>query len=181
MDVNGFREAQSPFFFTQPPQTLVETRVKSVAVATKTTAPTGDNRYPGYAAMMSDGRIATDYRPTCSQNLAAGTQYPSRLWMQHNAEEIIALSRDRLAKESGAGSSYDASIELDPIGYAVCDSAQCGYIPSTNPYGLGIERKDKAAPLFGTWAASSPSYGKKDPQKLTTFYEGGRNTVRGVF
>ena len=58
MDVNGFREAQSPFFFTQPPQTLVETRVKSVAVATKTTAPTGDNRYPGYAAMMSDGPSA---------------------------------------------------------------------------------------------------------------------------
>jgi hypothetical protein len=131
--------------------------------------------------MMSDGRISTDYLPTCSKNLPAGTQYPSRLWMQHNAEEIIALSRDRLAKETGAGSSYDASIELDPIGYAVCDAGGCGYVPSTNPYGLGIERKDKAAPLFGTWAASSPSYGKKDPQMLTTFYEGGRNTVRGVF
>jgi len=181
MDINGFREAQSPYFFTQPPQTLIETQTKSVNVTSKTTAPAPDNRYPGYAAMMEDGRLTTDYRPHCYENLPTGTQYPSRLWLQRNANTIISLSRERLAKQSGAGKSYDASIELDPIGYAVCDIAGCGYVPSRNPRGLGIERKDKAAPLFGTWAASSPSYGKKDPQMLTTVYQGGRNTPRGIF
>lgn len=181
MDVNGFREAQSPFFFTQPPETLIETQVKSVNVATRNTVPTPDNRYPGYAAMMQDGRLITDYRPNCSQNVPTGTQYPSRLWLQRNANTIISLSRDRLEKQTGAGMTYDASIELDPIAYVVCESGNCGYIPSTNPHGLGIERKDRAAPLFGTWSKSSPAYGKKDPQMLTTFYEGGRNTVRGIF
>ena len=181
MDINGFREAQSPFFFTQPPEILIETQVKSVNVATKSTAPTPDNRYPGYASIMEDGRLLTDYRTNCSQNLPTGTQYPSRLWLQHNANTIIALSRDRLAKETGAGKSYDASIELPPIGYVMCDIAGCGYIPSRNPRGLGIERKDRAAPLFGTWAQSSPVYAKKDPLMLTKNYEGGRNTPRGFF
>ena len=113
MDVNGFREAQSPFFFTQPPQILIENQVKSVDLPSKTTTPTPDNRYRGYAAIMSDARLVTDYRPRCAQNLPTGTQYPSRLWLQHNAESIITLSRDRLSRETGAGSSYDASIELE--------------------------------------------------------------------
>ena len=180
MDANGFRKAQEPYFFSDPSNIQIENQAKAIEVASKTSLPSSDNRYPGFAAQMNDGRIITDYRPNCSLNMPTGTQFATRRWLQTNAETIISLSRERQAAASGAGKSYDASIELDPIGYVICDEAMCGYTPSGNPFGIGIERMDKAAPLFGTFTRSYP-VSKHDEPQLTSFYEGGRNSIRGQF
>ena len=179
MDANGFRKGQMPDFFTTQPEYSIEYQVKKVVVPTKVSAPTPDNRYPGYSAIMNDGRIITDYRPRCSQNIPAGSQYATRRWLQKNSDTIINLSRNRQADMAGAGMGYDSSIEMPAAAYVTCDEAECGYVNS-NPHGLGIERKDKAAPLFGTFAQSYP-ISKKDTPLLTNFYEGGRNSVRGKF
>jgi hypothetical protein len=176
MDLNDFRLPQSPFFFTQPPTYLVETKVKSVAVPKKNTAPTPDNRFPGWAAPMEDARLVTDYRAHCEKNLPTGTQFASRKWMQANAEQIISLSRKRQAELT----AYDSSTEMPPASYVRCDVADCGYTPNAEQ-GVGVERKDMAAPLFGTFSPSYPSWSRPAAPKLTSVYEGGRNTPRGSF
>jgi hypothetical protein len=179
MDANGFRKGQAPDFFSHPTDYSVETRVKNLEAPSKNTAPTPDNRYAGFAAQMNDGRIITDYRPHCDQNIATGSQFASRQWLQHNANQIIRLSRDRQASAAGAGMGYDSTIEVPPIGYVMCDESDCGYV-GANPRGIGIERRDRAAPLFGTFAQSRP-VARKDSPQLTTLYEGGRNSVRGLY
>lgn len=179
MDINGFREPQSPWFFTQPSEYLVETHVKKNEAPIKNTQPTPDNRYPQIAAQMDDGRLVTDYRPNCSKNVAAGQQFATRKWMQKNGSELIHLSRKRQAEATGAGTVYDSRIEAAPLAYVMCDQSDCGLIAGT-PGGIGIERKDKAPKLFGTFAASVPGEVRDSPM-LTKVYEGGRNTVRGRF
>jgi hypothetical protein len=180
MDINDFRLAQSPFFFSQPPTYLVESKAKSVTVPKKSMTPAPDNRFPGWAAPMEDGRLVTDYRTHCAVNIPTGTQFATRKWMQQNASEIISKSRARQAELTGAGMSYDSSTEMPANAYVKCDPADCGYVPNAEE-GVGVERKDMAAPLFGTFAPSYPSWSKPAAPSLTKFYEGGRNTPRGVF
>ena len=180
MDVNDFRLAQSPFFFTQPPTILIEGPAKSVAVPSKSTAPTLDNRYPGWAAPMDDGRLVTDYRSHCAVNIPTGSQFATRGWMQKHGSEIISLSRKRQAELTGAGRRYDSSTLLPAAAYVTCDPADCAYLPNAER-GLGVERKDMAAPLFGTFAPSYPSWTRPTVPPITTVYEGGRNTPRGHF
>jgi len=180
MDINGFREPQSAWFFTQPSEYLIETRVKSLEIPAKNTAPTPDNRYPERAAQMNDGRLVTDYRPRCSKNIPTGSQLATRIWMQKNAESIINISRKRNAEASGAGRSYDPSIELPPEKIVSCDSVDCSYTQAY-PEGVGIVRSEYVPPLFGTFAKSEPFMGVTDIPTMTTHEEGGRNTVRGRF
>lgn len=178
MDVNGFREPQSPWFFTQPPEYLVETRAKAADTPSKSTPPTPDNRYPGYAAPMQDARIFTDYRPNCATNIPTGQQYAARQWLQNNATQIIGISRTRQATQAGAGRSYDARIEAPPRAYVKCDTAQCTYMKGS-PDGIGVVRKEAVPSLFGTFAESAPFMGKREDPGVTTYEEGGRNTRRG--
>ena len=181
MDVNDFRLSQSPFFFTQPPQILIEAKAKSVAVPKKSITPAPDNRFPGWAAPMEDGRLVTDYRTHCAVNIPTGTQFATRGWMQRNGEELIKKSRARQAEQAGAGMSYDSSTEMPANAFVKCDPANCGYIPNVED-GVGVERLGaSAAPLFGTFAPSYPSWSKPAAPSLTKVYEGGRNTPRGVF
>jgi hypothetical protein len=180
MDVNDFRLPQSPFFFTQPPQILIEAKAKSVAIPKKSMEPTPDSRFPGWAAPMNDGRLVTDYRTHCAVNIPTGTQFATRGWMQRNADELIKTSRARQAEHAGAGMSYDGSTELPANAFVKCDPTGCGYVPNVEA-GLGVERKEVAAPLFGTFAPSYPSWSKPAAPSLTKVYEGGRNTPRGSF
>jgi hypothetical protein len=180
MDVNGFREAQSPFFFTQPPTFLVEARANAVALPKKNTLPTPDNRFPTWAAPMEDGRISTDYRSRCEVNIPTGQQYATRQFMQANGEAIMHKSRQRQAESSGAGNSYDGSTEARPLAYVQCDTVNCGYV-AADPLGIGIERKEGCPELFGTFAPSRPAWTKPTAPPLTHVYEGGRNTPRGNF
>jgi hypothetical protein len=180
MDINGFREAQSPFFFTQPPTYLVETRAKQAALPKKNTLPTPDSRFPTWAAPMEDGRLATDYRARCEVNIPAGQQYASRQFMQKNADSLMRQSLQRQAESSGAGSRYDSSTEVPALAYVRCDTLNCGYIPN-DPTGVGIERREGCPELFGTFAQSRPTLMKPTQPPLTQIYEGGRNTPRGNF
>jgi hypothetical protein len=180
MDIHGFREAQSPFFFTQPPEKLVETRIEQREYPPPSSQPVPDNRYPGFAGPMYDGRLATDYRSHCEVNIPTGSQFPTRMWMQRNGKQIIQTSRNRQSVLSGGGKPYDANIELQPIAVVYFDAKNCGYTPTNDSHGIGIERGDIAPPLFATWAPSIPSYSIKDSPMLTTNYEGGRNTPRGI-
>jgi hypothetical protein len=172
MDVNGFREAQSPFFFNQPPTYLVEVTTARVALPPqKTTLPTPDSRFPGYAAPMSDGRLVTDYRASCETAIPSHQSYAVRHWMQRNGEEIIKTSRNRQAQ----GASADT--EMPARSFVKCDPQQCVRVAGS-PTGVGQVRQESVPPLFGTFV-STGRFAKKPITPLTTHYEGGRNTPRG--
>lgn len=180
MDVNGFRDPQSPWLFTSANNHVIEARVRGVEAPSRDTYPTPDSRYPGWAAPMEDGRIATDYRPRCSKNIPTGQQFATRGWMQRNAEELMNLSRKRQAQLAGAGQTYDPHIEVGPSAYIKCDPTGCSYT-EVNGQGVGVERREHVPDLFGTFAQSSPFFGTQDVPIQTLYEEGGRNTRRGFF
>lgn len=138
-------------------------------------------RYPGYAAITQDGSIFTDYRPKCEKNIPTGQQYATRQWFQHNAENIIKLSRERQAKATGAAFA-SADTVPPPVALVKCDTGKCAYYPSNNPSSqtpTGIERADKAPPLFGTFDFAYKAWAQDPVQGVTRHFEGGRNSLRG--
>ena len=66
------------------------------------TVPTPDNRYSDYAGPMDDGRIITDYRPSCVSRAPYGHQNATKEWLVKNADEVVNVSRMRQAETSGA-------------------------------------------------------------------------------
>jgi hypothetical protein len=179
MDINGFREPQSPWFFTQPPTTLVDIRnSQQIPEKKNKSQPTQDNRYPGWAAPMSDGRLVTDYRPRCELKVPAGSQFATRMFMQRNADSIMSQSRQRLVNNTGAGLSYDASSEMPPEDYVKCTTDKCNFMPG-NPAGVGTVRIESVPELFGTFGQRMPS-ATLGATPLTQIQEGGRNTRRGA-
>jgi hypothetical protein len=180
MDIKGFREAQSPWFFSQPPTSLVETRARESAVPKKSTAPTQDNRFPGWAGPMQDARFITDYRSQCELNIPTGMQFASRRFMQRNATDIIEKSRLRQSEAVGAGLPYYAETDVPPASYIQCDTVQCSIMP-VSMHGIGMVRNEPVPELFGTFSPSSPSMLKPAEPMLTQKEEGGRNTVRGIY
>jgi hypothetical protein len=179
MDSDGFRTPQSPWFFTQPAQVLIEANAVNRVAPKKGSDPTPDNRFPGWAAVMDDGRLATDYRPRCAVNIPTGSQYATRQFMQANGEALMNQSRQRQAALTGAGLAYDSSTEVPPVAYVTCAATgKCGYQPNM-PRGVGIERSEPIPELFGTFASSRPSMWRPAAPRGTTKYEGGRNTPRG--
>jgi hypothetical protein len=154
--------------------------VNKVAIPRKDTAPTPDNRFPGWAAPMSDGRIMTDYRSHCAVNLPTGTQYASRQFMIHNADSLISQSRKRTAERAGAGLSFDSRTDVPAEQFVKCDKDQCSYMNNVSE-GVGVERLDSVPALFGTFGYSSASWMTPATPSITTKFEGGRNTIRGNF
>ena len=138
-------------------------------------------RYPGYAAITQDANIFTDYRSKCEKNIPTGQQFATRQWFQHNAESIIKLSRERQAKATGAAFA-SADTVPPPVAVVKCDTAKCEYYPSNNLSSqtpTGIERADKAPPLFGTFDFAYKPSAPNSVQGVTTHFEGGRNSLRG--
>ena len=184
MDINGFRTPQSPWFFSQPPTTLVDIRNSERTPEKQTKSlPTQDNRYPGWAAPMSDGRLVTDYRPRCELKVPAGSQFATRLFMQRNADSIMSQSRKRQAINTGAGLSYDGTTEMPPAEYVKCSTSECKIRSAfANPVaeGVGIVRVEGVPHLFGTFSAKSASILNPAKHSLTQIQEGGRNSVRGL-
>ena len=182
MDINGFQEPQSPWFFTQPPTTLVDIRNFDRTPEKQTTSlPTQDNRYPGWAAHMNDGRLVTDYRSKCEVKVPTGSQFATRLFMQRNAESIMSQSRKRQAINTGAGLSYDVSTEMPAAEYVKCHTDGCKFSTAfTESPGVGTVRVEGVPPLFGTFSEKMTSIIHPIKHTLTQVQEGGRNTVRGV-
>ena len=178
MDVNWFREAQSPFFYTQPPTYLVEVTTARVALPPqKTTLPTPDSRFPDYAAPMTDGRLMTDYRANCETSIPSKQGYAVRHWMQNDADKILTTSRARQAAAVGAGRPM-ADTEMPVRSFVNCDAQTCVRV-SYSSMGVGQSRREPVPPLFGTFSPAGRQAVQRTPPTLTTRFEGGRNTVRG--
>jgi hypothetical protein len=180
MDINGFREPQSPWFFTQPPTMLVDIRnSQQIPEKPNTSVPTQDNRYPGWAARMNDGRLVTDYRPRCELKVPTGSQFATRMFMQRNAESIMSQARQRQVNNTGASLSYYASSEMPPEDYVRCTKTRCDFMPG-NPDGVGTSRIESVPELFGTFGQKMPAIVATYEPPLTQVQEGGRNTRRGA-
>ncbi len=145
--------------------------------------PTPDNRYPGWAGPMEDGRLVTDYQNHCSKNVPTGKQYATKEWMTKNSLEIVRLSRERFSHTTGAYLGLDPGVVPPPASVTTCSRSDCIRSPTEEPGGIGVERGDSETPeLFGTWDPRQMSlFPKSEGAKLTTVYEGGRNTPRGGF
>jgi hypothetical protein len=130
---------------------------------------------------MSDGRLVTNYQNHCSRNIPTGKQYATKAWMTKNASELIRLSRDRYAYLSGAIYGLDNTIVPPPALKVSCTAQDCVMRTTGEPGGIGTERTDTAAPeLFGTWdPVEVGAFAPRANVRLTTKYEGGRNTPRG--
>ena len=186
MDINGFREPQSPWFFTQPPTMLVDIRNSERTPEKQTKSlPTQDNRYPGWAAHMNDGRLVTDYRSRCEVKVPTGSQFATRLFMQRNANSIISQSRKRQVANTGAGLSYDGATEMPAAEYVRCSTSECKFSAAFShsvgdPNGVGTVRVEGVPALFGTFSEKSASILNPAKPLFTQVQEGGRNTVRGI-
>jgi len=129
---------------------------------------------------MSDGRLVTSYKNHCSQNIPEGKQFATKDWMTHNAVELIRVSRERLAYQTGAIYGLDPSVVPPPAGIVECTRSDCVRTQTNLAGGFGNERAPEPVPeLFGTWDARTMAMQLKPNTALTTQYEGGRNTPRG--
>ena len=174
MDSQFFRVPTQPNFY----ETVQPSRSALKFVGTKTTAPTPDSRFPGYAATMHDARLVTDYRPHCTQNVKSAQQFATKQWMQTNTDEIIRVSRERHADATGAVYSHATTVP-PPSQIVQCGATQCSVVATGSTNGLGTERSyDKAPELFGTYTFPHQMH-KKTNTDLNTKFEGGRNSPRG--
>lgn len=170
MDANLFRLPTSPNLYAGK-------RISKPSVSAG--FPTEDSRFPGWAAPTQDGRLVTDYRSRRETNIPVESQEKSRIWIQQNAEEIIRLSRERLAERSGMIYGVDNSIVPPPATIVNCSGAGCERVPAVAD-GIGMERADSKAPhLFGTYEIHRPLIFTRPQVDVTNRYEGGRNTRRG--
>ena len=178
MDSRGFRVQGTPDLFTHPTSYNNKPFTKHV-FPNGSTLPTEDSRYSTFSAPMSDGRLVTDYRPSCSTRTAYGTQNSVRKWMVDNAIEIMDRSIQRQGETSG---SFHTPETLVPPPAVIQHSQVNGvqFNETHIPGGIGIERADSAAPpLFGTFTftSSKPSRDYQKHISLTQQFEGGRNTA----
>lgn len=181
MDSQFFRIPTQPNYYFGITSREAERTAYKTAVSQRNTYPSVDSRFPGYAAPMEDGRLVTDYRPHCNENVPAGSQFPVKEWMTKNAEEIMQLSRDRQVKMTGAIYGDDPTVVPPPVNLVKCDKVDCVILPADTINGIGTERVyDKTPELFGTFELPR----QRAPRAnigLNTHFEGGRNSPRGRF
>lgn len=179
MDSQFFRVATQPNYYHGLSRYEAERVANKTTVSTRNTQPSMDSRFPGWAAPMEDGRLVTDYRPHCNQNIPAGKQFATKEWITTNTDDVIAISRQRYAQATGAIYAFDMNVEAPPESLVKCDKTTCEFMPSGKYNGIGTERVyDKAPELFGTYQvtkvkAPAPHVG------LNPRFEGGRNSWRG--
>lgn len=180
----GFRYASEPNYYKYEPSTmdLIRQANKQQIGGAKGTEPARDNRYPAFAAPMADGRLATDYRTHCYENIRVGLQYDTKQFMVHNAERIMDISRRRQQEWSGGSLPIlDLAPPPENIGIPTPDTIEM--IDTNAVGGLGLVRANEAAPpLFGTFLyAPTVAEEMNNISKIrgTVNYEGGRNSPRG--
>jgi hypothetical protein len=151
---------------------------RGIELPDKRIIPSEDVRYPGYASVMMDGRLVTDYRSKCEYNLAPSKYGNSlRSWLQHNGEAVVQTSRHRQAEIAGAYYK-GADTKIPPKQIQRCDAFECTFTRTDIPESLGLERHEKNPSFFGTFARENkPALRKR--VFLTDIPEGGRNTPHG--
>jgi hypothetical protein len=169
MDSKHFRKISSPNPYASYNNVKVNVQKFELPIDT---AP--DNRYSKWPAQMSDGRLATNYFNHCSQNVPAGQQYPTKRWLINNANKIIDYSRKHQYPYTKA---LDKSVVPNSLVKVKCEKNGCTYTENDS-YGIGIERITTSPELFGTYSYTNSMDKPSDP-KLTKYYEGGRNSIRG--
>lgn len=181
----GFSRDTRPNLFHNPPfGTEYRAAQKVYVPPVKDAYPARDNRYPAYAAPLQDARLVTDYRPQCSKNVRTGNQFNTKLWLINHADEVMDESRKRQVEWTGASLAM-ANTVPSPAN-----------IVNSNPFysevnstglkgGIGVERANVPCPgLFGTFTYEPTMAEIRNNRKnigLTTYYEGGRNSPRGIF
>jgi hypothetical protein len=179
MDSQFFRVATEPNYYHGLSSYEAGKIANRTTVSTRNTQPSMDSRFPGWAAPMADGRLVTDYRPHCNENIPAGKQFATKEWIQTNTDDVIAISRARFAQSTGAIYAYDNTVVAPPESLVKCDKVECVFMPSGQANGIGVERVyDRAPELFGT--SQLPKM--KAPRAhvgINQKFEGGRNSWRG--
>jgi len=178
MDSQHFINPTYPDFRIESNPDMLQNSQKHVMIPDKRTIPVDDMRYPGYASIMHDARLITDYRSKCEYNVLPSKYGNSfRSWLQHNSTGDIQVSRDRQARQIGSY-YYGATYPLPPKQIQRCDEFDCTFSVTGKADGIGLQRNEEPPALFGTFAAPR----EESPLKrvfLTDKFEGGRNTPRG--
>jgi len=181
----GFSKPTSPNYY-HPPAFGTEYRAatKAVLEPVKDAIPARDNRYPSFAAPLEDGRLVTDYRPQCTKNIRAGQQFYTKQWMIQHSVDLIDESRKRQVEWSGASLPM-ANTEPPAAAIVYSTPFNSEIHPTYLHNGIGVERADcPAPPLFGTFSYEPTIKELQNNRKniaLTTRYEGGRNSRRGIY
>lgn len=179
----GFRYSTGPNYYAYQPS-VMEIIKQANKEQIHSLEPARDNRYPAFAGPMADGRLVTDYRTHCYENIEVGKQFATKHWMQANAEIIMDTSRRRQQEWSGG------SLPILDLGPPPADiqrtNADTFEIAETNyAGGLGIERADQNTDqvYFAGAFYYPPSLAEErnNISKIrgTVDYEGGRNSPRG--
>ena len=168
MDSKNFRKVSNPNVYSSYKN--VKPLVPNF-VLPNNVAP--DNRYDKWPAIMKDGRLTTSYNDHCSQNIPVGEQFPTKHFMQNNAENIIEYSRKN---QMPFTRSLDMSVLPPPVKVLDCSKSRCQMVNTNSYLGIGVERVNNNTPfLFGTFMEQSYENKPQNPM-LTHYYEGGRNT-----
>ena len=178
MDSQHFVRPTNPSFMPIINEGALRMAAERIEAPEKKIVPLEDIRYPGYASPMSDGRLVTDYKSHCANNVAPPEYGNSiRSWLQHHADALIQTSRHRQAERAGAY-FYNAETTIPPKQGQRCNEFECTFSVSGYKNGVGLMRDERVPSLFGTFAKPN----QNAPTKrvfLTDVYEGGRNSVRG--
>jgi hypothetical protein len=185
MDRKGFRYKSSPNLYKYEPSTMdiIRDANRQQMGGAKGVEPARDNRYPAFAAPMSDGRLITDYRTHCTQNIPVGAQYDTKHWMQNNAEQIMDVSRRRQMEWSG-GSLPILELGPPPADVAVGTVDSYDVQPTNYVGGLGLVRpaSGPTPDLFGSFHYAPGLAEERNNVSFirgTVDFEGGRNSPRG--
>jgi hypothetical protein len=185
LDQPGFSRDTRPNLFSNP-QFGTEYRVaqKAYVPPVKDVYPARDNRYSAYAGPMQDGRLVTDYRPQCTKNIPPADQFTTKRWMINHAAEVIDESRRRQVEWTGASLSM-ANTVPPPADIVHSNAFYSEVNPTGLKNGIGVERANVPCPsLFGTFSYEPTMSEIRNNRKnigLTSYYEGGRNSPRGIF
>lgn len=179
MDSHLFRKETQPSFQPKYKSGVLEKAANRLETPSKVTAPIDDPRYPKYAGMMEDGRLVTDYKTHCANNVV-DSKYGNGLrgFLQHNADALMQVSRKRQAERAGA-QFYKAATVTGPKIYQKCNPYDCDFTYSDYRESIGMERSEPVPELFGTFADPNTNPPATTNHSLTTVFEGGRNTPRG--
>lgn len=173
MDKNHFRKITNPNLYADYKNVNNNSKQFSIPMES---AP--DNRYEGWVAQMSDGRLTTDYGNHCSRNIPAGQQFPTKAWLQRNGDKVIEFSRNN---QLPVTKSLDASVIPPPAQLLTAEKYESSIKVTNNSLGIGIERANSGVPeLFGTFG-NTTFQDKPQNSRLTKHCEGGRNTPRGTY
>jgi hypothetical protein len=181
----GFsRDTRPNLFHNLPFGTEYRAAQKAYVPPTKDVYPARDNRYSAYAGPMQDGRLVTDYRPQCTKNIRPGSQFNTKLWLINHTDEVMDESRRRQVEWTGA--SLAMANTVPPPADIVHSSPFYSEVNPTHlANGIGVERANAPAPmLFGTFTYEPTMDEIRNNRKnigLTVYYEGGRNSPRGIF